>query len=255
MSEWLQAAAEVAHLAGTAALLRYRKNIAVETKPDGSPVTEADREAERVARDWIARRYPRDGILGEELGEVAGTSGRRWLLDPVDGTKTFVRGVPLWGSLVAIIEGDTVIAGAADFPAVGESIAAAPSEGCWHGGVRCRVSDVARLSDATVLVTDDRMFDDPATAGGFRAIAARAAVCRTWGDCYGYLLVATGRAEVMVDPRLGPWDGACFNPIITEAGGSMTELSGEPRLLPRNAIATNGGVAAEARRLLRGGRA
>src|SRR5690606_16690957 len=116
---------------GAVALQHYRSLLAVETKADGSPVTIADRDAESAAREWLATRFPDDGVLGEELGELVGTSGRRWIIDPIDGTKSFVRGVPLWGSLVALVEGERVLAGAACFPAVNETIAAAPGEGCW----------------------------------------------------------------------------------------------------------------------------
>ncbi len=252
MTSLLQAAAEVAALAGRTALRHYRTGLAVERKSDGSAVTAADREAERAARDWIAARFPADAILGEELGEKAGTSGRRWLLDPIDGTASFVRGVPLWGSLVAVIEGDQVVAGAAAFPAVGESIAAAPGEGCWHDGTHCRVSDVSRLEDATVLITDARGFSDPALARGWAALTGAAAVSRTWGDCYGYLLVATGRADVMVDPRLNPWDAACFVPIIAEAGGIITDLRGVRHTLLPDAIATNAALGSTARSTLAG---
>src|SRR5258708_3560042 len=128
----LQAAEELAGLAGAAALRHYRSGVAVERKGDGSPVTLADREAERAARAWIAERFPGDAIVGEEFGEQPGTSGRTWLLDPIDGTKTFVRGVPLWGSLVAVVEGATGLAAAAAFPPLGQRIAPAPGPGWSH---------------------------------------------------------------------------------------------------------------------------
>ena len=144
-SDLLLAALELARLTGQTAMRHFRGAIAVERKGDGSPVTIADREAERAARDWIARRFPDDAILGEEFGETPGTSGRQWLLDPIDGTRTFVRGVPLWGSLIAVVGGDTVLAGAACYPAMGEEIAAAPGRGCWHNGARCAVSKVDRV--------------------------------------------------------------------------------------------------------------
>jgi len=134
----LYAAADVARVAGDVALRHHRANIAVEIKSDGSPVTAADRAAETAARAWIVERFPRDGILGEEFGLERGDAPRRWVLDPIDGTKSFVRGVPLWGTLVAVVEGERVLAGAAYFPAVGEMVAAAPGQGCWWNGVRAR---------------------------------------------------------------------------------------------------------------------
>jgi histidinol phosphatase-like enzyme (inositol monophosphatase family) len=245
--ELLQAAEELARHTGAVALQHYRSLLTVETKPDGSPVTIADREAETAARAWLAERFPADGVLGEELGEQVGTSGRRWVIDPIDGTKTFVRGIPLWGSLVALVEGERVLAGAACFPAVDETIAAAPGEGCWWNGQRARVSDCATLAGATVLITDDRTFQTSALYEGWRTLAGESFIARTWGDCYGYLLVATGRAEVMVDPIVNPWDAACFQPIIEEAGGVFTDLKGRPSAFTGTAIATNQALAATAR--------
>lgn len=249
----LEAAADVARLAGDVALSHFGKGVAVEWKGDGSPVTVADREAEHTAREWIARRFPDDGILGEEHGETRPAAGRRWIVDPIDGTKSFVRGVPLWGTLVGIAEGSSIVAGAAYFPAVGEILAAAPGLGCWWNGARCRVSEVASIPGATVLTTDDRFPTDERRRDGWRVLAGQAAVSRTWGDCYGYLLVATGRAEVMVDNRMNPWDAAAILPIITEAGGVFTDWSGAVTAFGGSAIATNGVLAREARELLHAG--
>ena len=237
----MQAAAELARLAGRTALRYWRSPLAVEEKDDGSPVTRADREAEERARSWIRERFAADGILGEEYGEEAGTSGRRWILDPIDGTRSFVRGVPLWGTLVAVAEGDHVLAGAMSFPALGEQIAAAPGEGCWYNGTRAQVSAIHSLSAATVLATG---------IDGLQALAGQAGLTRTWGDCYGYLLVATGRAEVMVDLRMGDWDSACLLPIIEEAGGVFTDLAGRRTAFGGSAVATNAALAVEVRRMV-----
>lgn len=245
--ELLSAAEALARHIGGVALQHYRSLLTVETKPDGSPVTIADRDAEAAARAWLAARFPDDGVLGEELGEVAGTSGRRWIIDPIDGTKSFVRGVPLWGSLVALVEGERVLAGAACFPAVAETIAAAPGEGCWWNGQRARVSGCATLAGATVLITDDRTFHSSSKLDGWRTLIGEAGIARTWGDCYGYLLVATGRAEAMVDPIVNPWDAACFQPIIEEAGGVFTDLNGVASAFTGSAIATNSALAATVR--------
>jgi len=246
----MEAALEVARLGGAAALRHWRTGIAAEWKADGSPVTAADREAESVIREWIARRFPGDGVLGEELGETPSTTGRRWIVDPIDGTKAFLAGVPLWGSLVAVVEGERVLAGAAAFPAVAEDLAAAPGEGCWSGGVRCRVSGVADLARATVCITDLSGFTDPARHAGWDRLAAAARVGRTWGDCYGYLLVATGRAEAMLDTVMHDWDSACLQPIIVEAGGVFTDWDGRPTPFGGSAVATNAALAGPVRRLL-----
>jgi histidinol phosphatase-like enzyme (inositol monophosphatase family) len=243
----LQAVRECADVAGAFALEHYRSGVAIEWKQDGSPVTIADRGAERAAREWISARFPDDGIVGEEFAETMGTS---WIVDPIDGTKSFVRGVPLWGSLVAVLEGEQVIAGAASFPATRETIAAATGCGCWHNGARASVSSVSSLEAATVLTSDDRAFAPGVALDRWNALAGRAAVVRTWGDAFGYLLVATGRADVMVDAIVNAWDIACFAPIVQEAGGVFTDYAGRTTAFGGNAIATNAALAAESRRIL-----
>jgi histidinol-phosphatase len=243
-------AAELARLTGDVALRHYRSRLVVETKADGSPVTVADRAAEEAARGWVRRFFPDDGVLGEELGEERPAARRRWVIDPIDGTKAFVRGVPLWGSLVALCEGETVLAGAAYFPAVGELIAAAPGAGCWYNGSRCAVSTVATLDAATVLTTDPRFRERPERRAGWERVATAASVARTWGDCFGYLLVATGRAEMMCDPILSPWDAAAFEPIVREAGGVFTDWDGRDTAFGASAVATNAVVGPSLRALL-----
>jgi len=246
----LEAVAEVARLAGKVALGYFKSGVAVETKSDGSPVTIADRAAEDAARSWIASRFPGDGIEGEERGANSAKSHRRWIIDPIDGTKSFVRGVPLWGSLVAVCEGNEVIAGAASFPAVGEELAAALERGAWWNGARCSVSSVDSMADATVLTTNPQFRLTPDLKPGWDRLAAAARVARGWGDCYGYLLVATGRAEVMVDGALADWDAAALYPVIVEAGGVFTDRSGRRTPFGKSAIATNTALATDARRLL-----
>ena len=253
MASVADAVEEVARLAGDIALGYYKSSLVVESKADGSPVTIADRSAEQAARDWIERRFPTDGILGEELGVTRPDARRRWVLDPIDGTKTFIRGVPLWGTLIGVTEGDEVLAGAAYFPAVGELLVAARGTGCWWNGARCQVSSRATLGDATVLTTDERFAGDQAQVAGWRRLMGQAAVSRSWGDCYGYLLVSTGRAEVMVDGILSPWDAAALMPIVEEAGGVFTDWKGTRTAFGGSAIATNQGVAAESRMLLETG--
>jgi histidinol-phosphatase len=247
----LEAAADVARVAGDTALRYFRADVAVETKRDGTPVTVADRAAEQAAREWLRARFPHDAILGEELGEERPGARRRWVLDPIDGTKTFVRGVPLWGSLVALHEGERVLAGAIYCPAVAELVAAAPGAGCWLNGSRCTVSSVADLSAATILTTDEHFIGRPRGGDVWPALAARVAVSRSWGDCYGYLLVATGRAELMTDAVLSPWDAAPLFPVITEAGGVCTDWRGQPTPFGgAGVVATNAALADEVRALL-----
>ena len=172
----LEAAQEAARVAGWAALRRYRKALDVESKADGSPVTIADREAEAAVRAWIGRCFPDDGIEGEELGIVRPDASRRWLVDPIDGTRTFVRGVPLWGAVIAVVEHDQVLAGAAFFPAIDETIAAAPGEGTWWNGSRCIVSSVNQLDRATILTTDERFRDNDLKRADWNRLSERAEI-------------------------------------------------------------------------------
>jgi histidinol-phosphatase len=249
-AELMQAAAEVAQLAGAAALCHFGSALTIDAKHDGSPVTDADRDAERTARAWIESRFPGDGIVGEEFGASEGSSGRSWFIDPVDGTRTFVRGVPLWATLIGVVEHDRAIAGAAFFPALGEIAAAGDGCGAWWNGARCQVSTVARIEDAVVLTTDLRLARAEARREGWSRLAERASFGRTWGDAYGYLLVTTGRAEAMMDARLKPWDAAPFQVLVEEAGGVFTDWTGTPTIFGGSAIATNLALAAEVRAAL-----
>ena len=249
-SEWMEAAEAAARVAGRVALQHYLRGVRVETKGDGTPVSVADRQAEEAVRTWLEARFPADGILGEELGEARPGARRRWLVDPIDGTKTFVRRVPLWGTLVALVEGDDVLAGAAFFPAVDELVVAARGGGCLWNGEPAHVSEVARLSEATVLATDERFARNGTQRARWSRLVEEAAQARTWGDCYGYLLVATGRAEVMVDGLMAPWDAAALKPIIEEAGGVFSDWRGRATAFGGDTIATNCALSPAVRTLL-----
>jgi histidinol phosphatase-like enzyme (inositol monophosphatase family) len=246
----MEAAEACARAAGAVALRHWRARLEVETKRDGSPVTAADREAERAARVWLEDRFPGDGVVGEEFGESRPDAARRWFVDPIDGTRSYVRGVPLWGTMIAVADRSRVLASSIVYPALGETLAAAPGEGCHWNGVRCRVSDVAELARATVLATDERFTCDARKRRGWERLAPRAATARSWGDCYGYLLVATGRAELMTDGVLQPWDAVPLLPIVEEAGGVFTDWSGARTGFGVGAIATNAALADETRALL-----
>lgn len=251
MSEaYFEAVADVARIAGDFAMSHYGRTLTVDVKHDGSPVTIADRGAEERARAWIEKRFPEDGILGEEFGDVRPNARRRWILDPIDGTRSFIRRVPLWGTLIAVTEGESVLAGCAYFPAVAESVVAAAGEGCFWNGVRCSVSSTATIAEATISITDDRFAGRVERAKAWRRLAAQASVSRTWGDCYGYLLLATGRADVMVDDVVAPWDSAALYPIVTEAGGSFTDWSGTATAFGGDIIATNAALAGPVRDIL-----
>lgn len=251
----LQAAIDLARVTGKVALEHYQRHtrgerLDVEIKPDGSPVSGADRAAELAAREFIRKYFPEDGVLGEELGEERPGAKRRWCIDPIDGTKSFLAGAPLWGSLVALIEGEDVLAGVAYFPATSELIAAAPGQGCIVEGAPIGVSSVEEIARATILTTDERFPDAPECIDPWRELASRARISRTWGDCFGYYLVATGRAELMTDGKLSPWDAACLLPIIEESGGVFTDWFGRRTVFGRGVIATNKAMAGSLRQAL-----
>jgi histidinol-phosphatase len=247
---YMDAVGKVARIAGDIARGYYGKNPDTRIKKDGSPVSVADITAEQGAREWIELRFPDDGIIGEELPPVRPGAARRWILDPIDGTYAFLQRVPLWGTLVAVAEGESVIAGAAYFPALDEIIVAARGEGCWWNGSRARVSTVAELAEARLVTTDARFMRDAARRERWMRLQDGARTMRTWGDCYGYLLVATGRADIMVDDVIADWDGAALLPIIEEAGGVFTDWRGRPTAFGGDVIATNAELAGVVREIL-----
>ncbi len=239
----LDFALDVARRAGAVTLRWFGTDLTVETKADASPVSIADREAERTIRDAIAEHYPDDAILGEEYGEASGSgSGRRWIVDPIDGTQSFVRGVPLYGTLVALEADGDVVVGVAHFPALDETLAAARGAGCRHNGRPARVSSCDVLGDSLICYTDHMLFERAGHADAWERVVAATGLTRGWSDCYGYALVATGRADAMIDPIMAPWDCAALAPIVEEAGGRYTDFGGAATIYGGNAIATNGRV-------------
>ncbi len=246
----LDFALDVAHRAGQETLRHFQTRLSVETKADASPVTVADRAAETVARELIEARFPDDGIIGEEFGQRNPGAPRRWILDPIDGTLSFVRGVPLYGVLVAVEEGNEAVVGVLHFPALTETVCAARGEGCWWNDAPARVSEVATIDQALIVCTDAEEIEGRGHAESWTVLRHRARMVRTWGDCYGHALVATGRAEVMVDPILAHWDAAALKPVVEEAGGVYTDFSGVATQLSDSGISTNRALAAEARDVL-----
>jgi histidinol phosphatase-like enzyme (inositol monophosphatase family) len=243
-----QLAVEAARQAGDLTLRYFRqRQLVVEWKQDASPVTIADREAEQFLRRRIADAFPDDGVLGEEFGEQPGRSGYRWILDPIDGTKSFVSGVPLYGTLVGVEHEERSQIGVIYIPALGECVDAVVGEGAWHtigNGPRTRanVSSKERLATSLFCTSEVKTFEQRGRLDAFLRLQTAAWLSRTWGDCYGYLLVATGRAEVMVDPKMNVWDCAALQPILEEAGGTFTDWSGTPTIDAGESVATNGRV-------------
>ena len=240
LNELLEFSVALARGAGDLTLKYFRQQPETSTKSDGSYVTIADREAEAYLRRQIAERFPDDGVLGEEEGEREGRSGRRWIVDPIDGTFAFVHGVPFYGVLIALEIDDEPSVGVVNIPALGEVVAAAQGCGCFLNGAPARVSTVARLEDALLLSTNFNICANYGFGRAAELLQARARTSRTWGDCYGYVLVATGRAEVMLDPVMNLWDCAPLLPIMEEAGGTFTDWRGERTINGGNSIATNG---------------
>jgi histidinol phosphatase-like enzyme (inositol monophosphatase family) len=235
----------LARRAGAITLEHYMTGLSVETKADESPVTVADRRTEQFMREEILRLFPSDGIVGEEFGVTEGTSGRKWILDPIDGTKSFIHGVPFYGVMIGVEEDGEMVAGTVYIPPLGEVATAVRGHGCWWNGRPARVSAVAALKDSLVLTTDVEHHAASGRAASWQALASRARLVRTWGDCYGYVLVATGRAEVMTDATMSPWDAAALMVIMEEAGGSFTDYAGNRTVYGNCGIGTNGRVLAE----------
>jgi histidinol-phosphatase len=238
LAELLLIARRAATLAGEVIMPFYEADLTVETKADRTPVTIADRDAEAAVRRFLEKECPGHGILGEEFGESAGDGRHRWILDPIDGTKSFIHRVPLFGTLIALERDGEPVLGVIACHAAGETAYAARGLGAFVNDVSAHVSAVSSLGDATVLMTSFRRMPRYHPEA-FARLIDRSGLMRTWGDCYGYLLVATGRAEVMLDPVMSIWDVAALQPVITEAGGRLTTWAGDDRI-GDSAVATNG---------------
>jgi histidinol phosphatase-like enzyme (inositol monophosphatase family) len=254
----LELAVAAAREAGRATLQYFlRPDLAVELKADQSPVTAGDRASESLLRERIQAAFPRDAIVGEEFGVRDGDSGYRWALDPIDGTKSYISGVPLYSTLVGIERDGQALAGVIYIPALDELVYAATGSGAWYvrgtaAPVRARVSAKDRLDAGLFLTSEVKTFHKVERADAFLRLQDVARLTRTWGDGYGYLLVATGRAELMVDPKVSIWDCAALLPVIEEAGGRFSDWAGVATIHSGNCLASNGRVHDEALRLLAG---
>ncbi len=249
----LDFATELAYDAGRLTLGYFGRSpegLGLERKADASPVTVADREAEALIRRRVSARYPEHAILGEEFGEDAKNASHRWLVDPIDGTKAFVRGVPLYGVLVGLeIEGRVEV-GAAYFPALNEMCAAATGLGCTLNGRTVRVSEAHSLAESTVGFTDIASFATYSRAEAWGHIAAAAYDRRGWSAAYGHMLVATGRMEAMFDPVMNAWDCGPFPVLLREAGGYFGDWSGQETVYGGEALSTTKALLPEVLRLI-----
>ncbi|MBM4267004.1 MAG: histidinol phosphate phosphatase [Deltaproteobacteria bacterium] len=234
----VEVAIQAVESAGRLTLEHFGTALEVETKADSSPVTVADRGAEKLIRKHLDEAFPDDGQLGEEFPEKPSRSGRRWIIDPIDGTQSFIRGVPLYGVLLGLEEGDRCVVGAMAFPPLSETYWAGHGGPAYRNGSVIRVSDVTTLAAATLCTTDTKPELYGAHAAGLERLVSRVGRQRGWGDCYGYALVASGRAEIMIDPLLNPWDIAAVLPILNGAGATFVGWNGDGTPYAGSGIAT-----------------
>jgi histidinol-phosphatase len=237
----LDLALQLADLADAVSMSRYgRSDLQVTTKPDMTPVSDADRSVEQRLRERLAQARPDDALVGEEYGGSMG-AGRAWVIDPIDGTKNFVRRVPVWATLIALtVDGDAQV-GVVSAPALGRRWWASPGEGSWrteHGStpIRNRVSAVTDLADASLAYSDDIGWDRSSFLGLIDAVWRS----RGYGDFWSHVMVAEGCVDIACEPELNLWDMAALVPVVREAGGVMTTWSGEPVLSGTSAVTTNG---------------
>ncbi len=224
-------------------ILQYYQNdnFKVEEKKDSSPVTIADRNAELLLRDEILKAFPDDGVLGEEFPEHQGSNTFRWILDPIDGTKSFVHGVPLFGTLIGLEYEGKCVLGVCRFPGLNEVVYAAKGLGCWWQIADripklARCSKVTKLEDACFCTTNVSRWKTEGIQSAYDYLSTHVKLTRGWGDCFGHILVATGRAEIMVDPVLSPWDCAALLPILEESGAHFIDRKGVASIYSGNGL-------------------
>lgn len=235
-----ESAIDVVKAAGDLALGYFDKSVDVQWKADESPVTIADQNAEKLIRETLLGRFPGDGLLGEEYGDTPSSSGYRWIIDPIDGTRNFVRGVPLWGTLIGLEHQGELIAGVARMPALGHTYHALRGNGAYRDQRRIHVSKVDSLAKAHMYFSAFTWFVKAGNEKNFRALHDACQHQRGFGDCYGFLLVAEGAGEMMVDYGVHAWDVAALIPIVEEAGGQMTAWNGQVDIFRPDYLASNG---------------
>lgn len=252
IQQYLDFAMEAAWNAGQLTLRYFQTGVQVDRKEDDSPVTAADRGSEELLRRAIESRFPGHAILGEEQGTTEADSPHRWILDPIDGTQSFIRGVPLYAVLVGLEREGEMIVGVCHLPALGEMIAAGRGLGCRWNGREARVSKTDRLEEALVGFTDAGDLEDEHRSF-WESLRQASRVQRGWSDAYGHGLLATGRVDIMLDPVMNIWDCAALLPIVEEAGGSFTDWKGGRRIDGGSALSTNGRLLGPVLELMQGG--
>ncbi len=234
----------IAQEAGAISLKYYNSpSLKIETKSNDTPVTQADKQAEEYLRGEIKKHFPHDSIIGEEYDNEKGSTDVRWILDPIDGTKTFIRGVPFYGTLIAREEGDTVTHGCVYIPALNELLYAERAHGCWWNGARCHASRVSEVDKITLVTTDHARLKKSLGRDTVSNLIENVSLYRTWGDCYGHVLVATGRADLMLDAKCEVYDIAPFAVIMDEAGAHYESFAGERTIRGGDLITCNEALA------------
>ena len=250
LPQLLDYAVKLAHRAGQHTAKYFATAIAVETKSDQSPVTIADRETEQLCRQQINQDWPRHGIIGEEFGTTPDQgSGYTWVIDPIDGTKSFISGLPLYTVLLALLQDGQPILGVIHQPILQETVFAAVGQGCFYNNAPTRIRPCTQLADAWMMCTDPTHLLKSQPVAAPRLFDS-VKISRSWGDGYGYLMLASGRADLMIDPAMNLWDVACLRPIIEEAGGVLTDLQGQ-RALGQSALAAGPALHTQALALFR----
>lgn len=216
----------------------YRTNYSVEIKSDETPVTIADKKSEELMREMIMKEFPDHGILGEEFGEYNPASEYRWILDPIDGTKSFISGVPLFGTLIALIHNNEPIIGVINHPVLGECLIGDNTK-TELNNVKISVRQCADLSSALLLASDHLMVAKYRSKSGFDNLLSHVKLYRTWGDCYGYSLLSSGFADIMIDPIMSKWDLAALIPVVKGAGGIITDYYGNNPMEGNSIVAAN----------------
>lgn len=252
-------AVALAREAGKLALKYFQRDLlSVETKANGTPVSEADKAAEEFLRERLLKEFPGEALIGEEHGSEGGGDAV-WILDPIDGTESFVRGVPLFGNLIGLEVRGEMLVGVANMPGINEVVYAGRGLGAWwanrdhdiNSPRRARVSATPSLGAAMTCFSGANYFRQTKRLSLFGQLMQKSGNSRGWGDCYGHILVATGRADAAVDPLMEIWDSAALLPIVREAGGEFTDFSGRHDIRGRSAVSTNGVLHAEYLELIR----
>lgn len=241
MEEFAAFASGLTRESGALIMEYFGRDVGVQIKNDQTPVTVADQRAEALLRQRIGSRYPEHQILGEEEGlSGPGDAEYRWVLDPIDGTKSFIRGVPLFGTLIALLHEDQPVLGLIHLPAMGQLLTGARGMPTTCNGTPVHVSGTRDLASATVLFTSPGELYRRGYGAALQELTKRVGLVRSWGDCFGHFLVATGQADAMFDPILNIWDVAALKPCIEGAGGKLTDRQGDPTGLGDSALSSNG---------------